>query len=258
MPETRSRPFTSISRSSPDRGGGADLDLDRLRGRLADQQVVVLPHELHDRLVQLVAAGADRGVDTMPESAMTAISVVPPPMSITMLPVGVSTGSPTPIAAAIGSATIRTCLAPASPPSRVPARRSTSVMPEGTQTMTRGLTWKTCLSMIDLRKMPQHLLGDVEIGDHALLQRPHRQDAVGVRPSIRLARADAFGLAGGLLDATTDGSFETMPFALDIDQGVGRAEIHRDFIRGEERSPFQGGKFHRQVGECIYSPKVNN
>jgi hypothetical protein len=40
---------------------------------------------------------------TMPESAMTAISVVPPPMSITMLPVGLSTGSPTPIAAAIGS-----------------------------------------------------------------------------------------------------------------------------------------------------------
>ena len=31
---------------------------------------------------------------------------VPPPMSITMLPVGVSTGRPTPIAAAIGSATI--------------------------------------------------------------------------------------------------------------------------------------------------------
>ena len=40
---------------------------------------------------------------TMPDSAMTAISVVPPPMSITMLPVGDSTGRPTPIAAAIGS-----------------------------------------------------------------------------------------------------------------------------------------------------------
>ena len=39
---------------------------------------------------------------TMPDNAMTAISVVPPPMSITMLPVGVSTGRPTPMAAAIG------------------------------------------------------------------------------------------------------------------------------------------------------------
>ncbi len=44
--------------------------------------------------------------DTIPDSAITAISVVPPPISITMFPVGVSTGSPTPIAAAIGSATM--------------------------------------------------------------------------------------------------------------------------------------------------------
>src|SRR2546425_8324302 len=51
--------------------------------------------------------------ETMPDSAITAISVVPPPMSITMLPVGVSTGSPTPIAAAIGSATMYTSFAPA-------------------------------------------------------------------------------------------------------------------------------------------------
>src|SRR5437868_2143975 len=39
-----------------------DLDLDLLGRRLADQEVVVLAHELHDRLVQLVAARADRGV----------------------------------------------------------------------------------------------------------------------------------------------------------------------------------------------------
>ncbi len=43
---------------------------------------------------------------TEPERAMTAISVVPPPTSMTMLPVGVSTGSPTPTAAAIGSETM--------------------------------------------------------------------------------------------------------------------------------------------------------
>ena len=40
---------------------------------------------------------------TMPPSAMIATSVVPPPMSTTMLPVGSLTGSPAPIAAAIGS-----------------------------------------------------------------------------------------------------------------------------------------------------------
>ena len=41
--------------------------------------------------------------DTIPERAITAISVVPPPMSMTMFPVGVSTGRPTPMAAAMGS-----------------------------------------------------------------------------------------------------------------------------------------------------------
>ena len=80
---------------------------------------------------------------TMPESAMTAISVVPPPMSITMLPVGVSTGRPTPIAAAIGSATMNTSFAPAPRAESRTARFSTSVMPLGTHTMTRGFTLKT-------------------------------------------------------------------------------------------------------------------
>jgi hypothetical protein len=39
----------------------------------------------------------------MPPSEMTATSVVPPPMSTIMLPVGSATGSPAPMAAAIGS-----------------------------------------------------------------------------------------------------------------------------------------------------------
>ena len=39
----------------------------------------------------------------MPPSEMTATSVVPPPMSTIMFPVGSETGSPAPIAAAIGS-----------------------------------------------------------------------------------------------------------------------------------------------------------
>ena len=40
---------------------------------------------------------------TIPPSEITATSLVPPPMSTTMLPVGSPTGSPAPIAAAIGS-----------------------------------------------------------------------------------------------------------------------------------------------------------
>src|SRR3954466_6229751 len=40
---------------------------------------------------------------TIPPSEITATSEVPPPMSTIMLPVGSPTGSPAPIAAAIGS-----------------------------------------------------------------------------------------------------------------------------------------------------------
>ena len=40
---------------------------------------------------------------TMPPSEITATSLVPPPMSTTIEPVGSPTGSPAPIAAAIGS-----------------------------------------------------------------------------------------------------------------------------------------------------------
>ena len=40
---------------------------------------------------------------TMPPNEMTATSLVPPPMSTIMLPVGSSTGRPAPMEAAIGS-----------------------------------------------------------------------------------------------------------------------------------------------------------
>ena len=40
---------------------------------------------------------------TIPPREITATSLVPPPTSSTMLPVGSPTGSPAPIAAAIGS-----------------------------------------------------------------------------------------------------------------------------------------------------------
>ena len=50
---------------------------------------------------------------TIPPSEITAISVVPPPISTTILPVASSTGKPAPIAAAIGSSIKKASLAPA-------------------------------------------------------------------------------------------------------------------------------------------------
>ena len=74
----------------------------------------------------------------MPASEITATSVVPPPMSTIMLPVGSATGSPTPIAEAIGSGIVVTFPAPARMALSCTARLSTSVMPDGMAITTFG------------------------------------------------------------------------------------------------------------------------
>jgi hypothetical protein len=75
---------------------------------------------------------------TMPPRLMTATSVVPPPMSTIRLPDGSLTGSPAPMAAAIGSSMSRDQRAPAFTVASRTARFSTSVTPDGIPTMTRG------------------------------------------------------------------------------------------------------------------------
>ena len=74
----------------------------------------------------------------MPPSEMTATSVVPPPTSTIMFPVGSETGRPAPIAAAIGSSIRCASRAPAESVASSTARFSTPVTPDGTQTTTRG------------------------------------------------------------------------------------------------------------------------
>ncbi|MPN05593.1 hypothetical protein SDC9_152844 [bioreactor metagenome] len=75
---------------------------------------------------------------TMPPSEITATSLVPPPISTTMLPVASATGNPAPIAAAIGSSIIETRRPPAATAASRTARRSTSVTPEGMQIIMLG------------------------------------------------------------------------------------------------------------------------
>ena len=78
---------------------------------------------------------------TMPASEMIATSHVPPPMSTIIEPAGSETGSPTPIAAAIGSSTRKTSPTPAACAASSTARFSTSVMSPGTAITTRGFTY---------------------------------------------------------------------------------------------------------------------
>ena len=75
----------------------------------------------------------------MPPSAMTAISLVPPPMSMIRLPEGPEMGTLAPMAAASGSSMRYASRAPALSAASRTARFSTLVTPDGTLIITSGL-----------------------------------------------------------------------------------------------------------------------
>ena len=68
---------------------------------------------------------------TIPDKAITAISVVPPPISTTILPLGFTMSIPIPIAAAIGSWIKYTSLPLTLSADSLTALISTSVIPDG-------------------------------------------------------------------------------------------------------------------------------
>src|SRR6266568_4744467 len=104
---------------------------------------------------------------TMPPSATTATSVVPPPMSTTMFPVGSCTGRPTPMAAGAGpdgGAEDRPALDPGD------ARRDADHHP------------RLCHELAPvhlLHEVAQHLLGGVGVIDKTVLEGPDRLDVAG-------------------------------------------------------------------------------
>jgi len=74
----------------------------------------------------------------------------------------------------------------------------------------RGLRPAPLCTRLD--EVAQHLLGDLEIGDHAVLQGGMATMWAGVRPIMRLASSPtARGRPSLVLTATTEGSFRTMP-----------------------------------------------
>ena len=75
---------------------------------------------------------------TDPPSEITAISVVPPPISTTIFPHGFAMSIPAPIAAAIGSSIKYTFLAPACIAASITAFFSTSVTWDGTHIIILG------------------------------------------------------------------------------------------------------------------------
>ena len=150
---------------------------------------------------------------TMPPREMTAISVVPPPMSTIMWPSGLVMSMPAPMAAARGSSMRKTRRAPAWMPASTTARSSTSVMPEGTQMTTRGLK---------RRKEAAFRINSLSI--RSVMSKsemtPSRRGRMatmlpGVRPSICWASVPTFSRVPlSLSMATTEGSRSTTPLPL--------------------------------------------
>ena len=182
------------------------------------------------------------------------MSVVPPPMSMIMLPAASVTGRPDPIAAAIGSSTRWTSLALTRKPLSLTARRSTCVISGGTPMTRRGR--RSGLLPCTLRhEVHQHLLGGVEVGNDAVLHRPHRLD-VRRRAPEHLVSLGAHGLdrcPWRCCNATMDGSLRTMPrpranthvlaVPRSIATSVAKAE-NRPMIRGSGvKTSRQGGAF---------------
>src|ERR671935_658391 len=147
---------------------------------------------------------------TMPPSEMTATSVVPPPTSTIMFPVGSPTGRPAPIAAAIGSSIRYACLAPALSVASSTARFSTPVTPDGTHTTTRGcakrcwctfwMKWRSICSVTSKSAMTPSFSGRIA------------EIVPGVRPSIRFASTPTACTSPERWSiATTEGSDSTIP-----------------------------------------------
>jgi hypothetical protein len=75
-------------------------------------------------------------------------------------------------------------------------------------------------------EVAQHLLGDVEIGDHAVLERPDRGDvARGAAQHPLRFDADSVDLAGVRINRHHRGLGEDDAATAHVDQGVGRTEV---------------------------------
>ena len=170
----------------------------------------------------------------MPPSEMTATSVVPPPMSTISEPDGSDTGSPAPIAAAIGSSMRRAQRAPELSAASRTARFSTSVTPDGMPSSIRGPRDQADPVVHLVHEVLDHLLGDVEVADDPVAERADRDDRGG-RPAdhpLRLG-ADREHALRLRVDRHDRRLGDHDPAIAHVDQRVGGAEVDAD-VAGEE------------------------
>ena len=162
---------------------------------------------------------------------ITATSVVPPPMSQTMLATGSAIGSPTPMAAALASGMKKTWRRRPGGALLYNARFSTGVMQPGAADQHAWLAAASlCAGFAE--EIAQHRLAQFEVGDHAFSQRADDRDRAGRAAEHLLgqmtdgatARENAMGLA---FDGHDRRFVQHETFAGHADQRVGCTEIDR-------------------------------
>ena len=91
-----------------------------------------------------------------------------------------------------------------------------------------------------LEKKPQHFLGHVEVGDHAVLERTHGEDAIrrAAEHALRF-ESDAFDFARCFFDRDDGGLVEDDPFTADVDERIRGAKIYGDFVRRAPGTHFE-------------------
>ena len=183
---------------------------------------------------------------TIPPSAMTAISDVPPPMSMIMFPVGPLIGTLAPIAAASGSSIRNASLAPGLE-GRVADRALLDRRHAGGHADHHLGPREADPALGRLAdEEPQHRLGDDVVGDDAVLHRADGLDVAG-RAADHLAGLFTHGDDAVVLADRDDGGLgDDDALALDVDDDVRGSEVDSDLHGAVNATP--GGATHPWAG----------
>ena len=203
---------------------GADLELDLLGGLLADQQLVLALDVVDDRLVHLVAADAEALGDDDPAerdhgdlggAAADVDDHVPGRLGDREA--GADRGGHR-LLDQVG-------LPRAGGERRLLDGAALDAGHAGRHADDDARVREAVLVHL-LDEVAEHLLGDVEVGDHAVLQRADRGDRPGraAEHALRLD-ADRVHLAGALVDRDDGRLGEHDAAAAHVDERVGRAEV---------------------------------
>ena len=94
--------------------------------------------------------------------------------------------------------------------------------------MTVGLTRRMRPVDHQPEEVPQHLFGDVEVGNDSVFHRPDRHDSFrGAAQHPLGLESNAEDVAGGLIDRRDRRLIQDYPLALHEDQRIGGSEVHR-------------------------------